>query len=223
MNEFLYSKEVKCPVCSKNFKVTKVKSKGCKVSSRDTDFCVYYENLNPLYYDIWVCEFCGYASQADKFEELNNRDSRILLENLAPKWNKRSFAGMRNIEMAIETFKIALLNLQVRKAKASDFAKICLRLSWLYRIKKDEKELEFLKFTLKYYNETYEKERFPVEKLDEFTCLYMIGELNRRIGNYEESVKWLSRLISSPDARKNPSLIETARDQFQLVKEKLGS
>lgn len=223
MNEFLYDKDVKCPVCTKNFKVTKIKSKGCKVSSRDSDFCVYYEGLNPLFYDIWVCENCGYASQGEKFEEINSKDSRTIHENIAPKWNKRSFAGERSIEMAIESFKLALLNLQLRKAKSSEIAKICIRLSWLYRMNKDEKELDFLKFALKYYTETYEKERFPADKLDENTCLYMIGELNRRVGNYEEAVKWLSRLISSPEARKNPTLIETARDQYQLVKDKLGS
>lgn len=222
MNEFLYDKEIKCPVCSKNFKVTKVKSKGCRVASRDTDFCVYYEGLNPLFYDIWVCENCGYAAQGDKFEELNYRDSRLILEKLAPKWSKRSFSGERSIDTAIEAFKLALLNLQLRKAKSSEYAKICLRISWLYRLKNDDKEMDFLKFTLKHYNDTYEKERFPVEKLDEFTCLYMIGELSRRIGNYEESIKWLSRLISSPEARKNPGLIESARDQFQLAKDKLG-
>lgn len=223
MNENLYLKTIKCPVCGRNFEVTKVKSKGCRVTSRDTDFCVYYEDLNPIYYDIWVCEHCGYASQSERFEDINSRDIKLLKEKLAPRWNKRSFSGERGLEIAIEAFKLALLNLQVRNSKASEIAKICIRLAWLYRIKKDQKEYEFIKHALKYYTETYEKENFPVDKLDEFTCLYMIGELNRRAGNYEEAVKWLSRLISSPEARKNPVLIETAREQFQLVKDKLES
>ena len=223
MNENLYHKTIKCPVCGKNFNITKVKSKGCRVSSRDTDFCVYYEDLNPIFYDVWVCEHCGYASQSEKFEDISSKDIKILNEKLAPRWTKRSYSGERSADIAIESFKLALLNLQVRNAKPSEFAKICIRLAWLYRIKKDQKEHEFIKHALKYYSETYEKESFPVDKLDEFTCLYMIGELNRRAGNYEEAVKWLSRLISSPEARRNPVLIETARDQFQLVKEKLGS
>lgn len=223
MNENLYSKAIKCPVCSKNFNITKVKAKACRVSSRDTDFCVYYEDLNPIFYDIWVCEHCGYASQGEKFEAINAKEQKLLLEKLAPRWTKRSFAGERNVDMAIEAFKLALLNLQVRHAKPSEFAKICIRLAWLYRLKKEQKELEFIKHALKYYSEAYEKERFPVDKLDEFTCLYMIGELSRRAGNYEEAVKWFSRLISSPDARRNPVLMETARDQYQLVKDKLGS
>ena len=159
----------------------------------------------------------------EKFEAINVKEQKLLLEKLAPRWTKRSFAGERNVDMAIETFKLALLNLQVRHAKPSEFAKICIRLAWLYRLKKEQKELEFINHALKYYSEAYEKERFPVDKLDEFTCLYMIGELSRRAGNYEEAIKWFSRLISSPDARRNPVLMETARDQYQLVKDKLGS
>lgn len=223
MNEHLYEKEMKCPICSKSFKVTKVKAKGCKVASRDTDFCVYYEGLNPLFYDVWICENCGYAAQAEKFEGITGNDSRKIASTITPRWNKRSFNGERTVEQAIETFKLALINLQVRGAKSSEFAKVCVRIAWLYRAKKEEeKELEFLRYALKHYTDTYEKERFPVDKLDEFTCMYMIAELHRRVGNNEESIKWFSRLISSPDARKNGNLIEMARDQFQLVKENTG-
>lgn len=220
MEEALYNKELVCPVCQKKFKVTKVKAKFCRVSSRDSDFCTHYEGTNPLLYDVYVCELCGYAALSDKFEEISANDSKIILEKISPRWNKRSFSGERNLDSAIEAFKLALLNLHLRKAKNSEVAKICLRIAWLYRFKNDEeKEREFLQFALKCYNDTYEKERFPVDKLDEFTCMYMIAELYRRLGNDDEAVKWFSRLISSPDARKNTSLIEKAREQFHLAKD----
>lgn len=223
MDDNLYSKELVCPVCLKKFKVTKVKIKACKVDRRDTDFCVYYIGINPLLYDSWVCENCGYAALADKFEAIPAKEANILLKNLAPKWNKRSFEGERSIDAAIEAFKLVLYNHQLRSVKASELAKVCMRIAWLYRIKEDAREHDFIKFALKYYMETYENERFPADKLDEITCIYIIGELNRRAGNYEDAVKWLSRLISSPEARKNPTLIEAAREQFQLVRDKLGS
>jgi uncharacterized protein (DUF2225 family) len=219
MNENLYNKEIICPVCNKKFEVTKVKSKACKVDRRDTDFCVYYTDINPMFYDAWVCEHCGYSAQAEKFDDIPSRDAAILKKELAPKWSQRSFAGERTLDMAIEAFKLVLYNHQLRKQKSSEFAKICIRIAWLYRMKEDPREIDFIKFALRYYTETYEKERFPVDKMDENTCMYMVGELNRRAGNNEEAVKWLSRLISSPDARRNPALIDMARDQFQLVKE----
>lgn len=223
MNEGLYNKTIKCPVCSKSFDITKVKSKASRVASRDSDFCVYYEGINPIFYDAYVCENCGYASLSDKFETIRENDSKIIKENITPRWNKRSFVGERTVDNALEAFKLTLYNMQLRKAKSSELAKVCIRIAWMYRIKKDEKETDFLKFALKNYVETYEKESLPADKLDEFTCMYMIAELNRRVGNTEEAVKWFSRLISSPEARKNPSLIEMARDQFQLAKENIKS
>ncbi len=221
MDENLYLKETECPVCKRKFNATKVKARGCKVDKRDSDFCVHYVGINPLYYDAWVCEHCGYASQADKFLDITTREVDLVKKTIAPKWKQRSFEGERSVDTAIEAFKLVLLNHQVRGVKASEFAKVCMRIAWLYRFKEDDRENEFVKFALKYYTETYEKERFPADKLDENTCIYMIAELNFRAENYEDSVKWFSRLIGSQEARKNPALIEAARDQFQLVKEKL--
>ncbi len=219
MDSNLYNKEIQCPVCSHKFEITKVKTKACRVSSRDTDLCVNYEGLNPMLYDIWVCENCGYAAFAEKFEEIRSKDADLIRAEISPRWHKRSYKGERTIETAIETFKLALYNLQVRKAKSSEMAKICLRIGWLYRFLNDDREMDFLKFALNQYDEAYQKEKFPIDKLDEFTCMYMIAELHRRTGNKEEAVRWFSRLISSPDARRNPKLMEMAREQFQLAKE----
>lgn len=222
MNENLYSKELTCPVCLKNFMVTKVKMKACRVESRDTDFCVHYKDINPMFYDAWVCENCGYASLSDKFEEITPRETDILKKELTPRWNKRKFDKERNIDAAIEAFKLVLYNYQLRGSKASEIAKVCMRIAWLYRMKKDAREYDFVKFALKAYNDVYENEHFPADKLDESTCMYIIGELSRRAGNFDDATKWLSKLISSPEARKKPALMEAARDQYQLVKKQMA-
>ncbi|MFZ5989023.1 MAG: DUF2225 domain-containing protein [Bacillota bacterium] len=219
MSDFLYSKSIVCPVCKGKIDVTKVKAKECVVSSRDTDFCIYYENINPIFYDVWVCEHCGYAAQGDKFESLSANEAKVIKESITPLWSPRKFCGERSIDKAQEAFKLALYNLHKISGKASDFAKVCIRIAWLYRLQKDEREIEFLKHALKYYYETYEKEDFPVGKLDEVTCMYMIAELNRRIGDYEQAMSWFSRVISSSDAKNNKILMENAREQYHLTKE----
>ncbi|MHB8061636.1 MAG: DUF2225 domain-containing protein [Ruminiclostridium sp.] len=219
MNELLYNKKIMCPVCNREIEVTKVKTKACKVSSRDTDMCVHYENINILFYDVWVCEKCGYAAQQDKFEGLFTRDSKIIKDKISSHWIQRSFAGERDVDKAIEAFKLALLTLKVRNAKSSELAKVCLRIAWLYRDKEDPKELEFLNFALNSYNDAYQKERFPLDKLDEITCMYIIAELFRRVGKLDEAILWFSRIVSSAEARRNPKLIDMARDQYQLAKE----
>lgn len=219
MDNVLYNKKIICPVCSESIEITKVKSKAFKVVSRDSDFYVHYEDINPIFYDIWVCEFCGYAASADRFEEIGYKSAKLIKENIAPKWKRRSFTGERDVDKAIEAFMLALYNAHLIKAKAFETAKICMRIAWLYRIQSNPREKEFLAYALKNYNDVFENERLPVGKFDESMCMYMIAELNRRTDNYEEAIKWFSRIISSPEARKNKMLMENTREMFQLAKE----
>ncbi|NLI57273.1 MAG: DUF2225 domain-containing protein [Clostridium sp.] len=219
MEEALYNKSITCPVCDKKIEVTKVKSRSCIVSSRDTDFCVYYKTVNPMFYDAWVCEFCGYAAQSDRFEEISSSNAQKVIKEITPRWKKRNFTGVRSAEKALEAFKLALYNAQMIDSKPSDYTKICMRIAWLYRILKDEREDKFLKYALKFYYEVYEKEDLPAGKMDEFTCMYMIAELNRRLGDYDEAIKWFNRLVSSQDARKNKLIMEMAREQYYITKE----
>ncbi|AEV68092.1 DUF2225 domain-containing protein [Acetivibrio clariflavus] len=219
MNDALYSKELVCPVCKNKIEVTKVKSKACVVSSKDTDFCLYYEGINPILYEAWVCEYCGYAALGERFEELTDKQAQKIKTGISPYWKSRSFNGERNIDLALEAYKLALYNLQKIEAKSSELAKVCIRIAWLYRMKKDEREYDFLKHALRFYLDTYENEKFPVNKLDEYTCMYMIAELYRRTGNVDEAVLWFSRLITSPGAKENKVLVEYAREQYYLAKE----
>ncbi len=223
MNDLLYNKKVICPVCNREIEVTRVKTKACKVLSRDTDMCVHYENINVLFYDVWVCENCGYAALQDKFEGLFTRDIKAIKDNISSNWVRRSFKGERDVNQAIEAFKLALLTLKVRNAKNSELAKVCLRIAWLYRFKESPNhELKYLNFALESYNEAYQKERFPLDKLDEITCMYIIAELFRRVGKYEDAILWFSRIVASPEARSKPSLMDMAREQYQLAKDQLS-
>jgi len=222
MNELIYNKKIICPACNKEIEVTKAKTKACKVKSRDTDMCVNYENLNILFYEVWVCENCGYAALQDKFEGLFIKDIQAIKDKISNHWIKRSFTGEKNVDDALTAFKLALLSLKTRNAKSSELAKVCLRIAWLYRCKEDPKEIEFLNFALTSYNDAYQKERFPLDKLDEMTCMYIIAELLRRVGKLDEAILWFSRIVSSAAARSNPKLIDMAREQYQLAKDQLA-
>lgn len=218
MIDSLYSKELTCPVCKNKIEVTKVKSKACVIVSKDTDFCIYYEGINPILYDVWVCEYCGYAAQGEKFEELSYLEASKIKDRISPFWKSRKFNGERSIDSALEAFKLALYNLQNMEAKSSDFAKVCIRIAWLYRLNKDEREFEFLRHALRFYTETYDKEKFPIKKFDEYTCMYLIAELNRRVGDIDEAIVWFNKLINSPEARSNKILLESAREQYHLAR-----
>lgn len=126
-------------------KLQRLNRKTVVVASRDSDFCVYYESVNPLFYEVWVCEHCGYAALQERFENISPIEAKIVKENISKYWKPRSFCGERDVDKAIEAFKLALYNLCKISPKPIEYAKVCLRIAWLYRMKKDEQqEIKFL-------------------------------------------------------------------------------
>ena len=72
INSLLYDKTVICPVCNNSFNMKVVKTYAPRISSKDSDFLIRYQNINPLLYEVWVCPFCGYAALKSKFPKLKS-------------------------------------------------------------------------------------------------------------------------------------------------------
>lgn len=222
----VYNSKIVCPVCDSNIEYTKVRSKTIRLIKQDSDFCPYYEGENPIFYEAVICPECGYGAHVTSFSNINRYDKDKVRNKITSKWHKRSFTGQRTVEQALEAFKIVLLNLNNVEGLKSEIAKICMRIAWLYRYKEESlNEKMYLKYALVNYKEAYSQEDLTEEgKLDEYTCLYIIGELCKRLKLYEESTQWLSRLIMSyADPQQKPRiprrLIETTRDLYQEVKD----
>lgn len=224
--EPVYDTEVTCPACEQTFKITKVRIRAVRLVRQDTDFCPYYEGENPLFYEAVVCPHCGFATHITHLkDELNHIEKNRIKEQITRRWTPRSFHGKRDLEKAMEAFKLVLLNLNIRGAPQSDIAKICLRIAWLYRYAGDtEQEQLYLKHALTGYIKAYEEENLSHTKIDQFTLLYIIGELCSRTGRTEEALQWFSRLIKENSDPKNrgkipPKLIETTRERVQELRE----
>ena len=82
LDDKLYEKSVECPVCGNQFKVLAVKRKAYIVESRDTDFCVTYKDINPLFYDVWICQLCGYAAQKSTFSKITYKRSELIKKHI---------------------------------------------------------------------------------------------------------------------------------------------
>ena len=189
MSRPLYRVNVTCPVCGASFNTSRVRSKSCVVESRDTDFCVYYKECNPVFYETAVCNRCGYADLYGRFNEIDPEEARDVRAKIEGKWNGRDFGGERSIEDALDSYKLALFCNQLRRSTTAEvFASICMRLAWLNRLKGDTKEEKrFLAHALEQYMALYDRGRTP-EKMDEITLIYLIGEINRRLGSGKDAV-----------------------------------
>ena len=219
MADPLYQVEKTCPICEKKFKLTKTRGQAVSVST-DTDFCTRFADLNPYYYTIWVCPHCGFAAHEERFFTLLEGARLKLKEFLEGRKVNLDLCGSRTWDQAVTSYKLAIFYAGMVSLPASHIASLELRLAWLYREKEMvDEEMEMIKRAVKDYEAAFMREQTPIGNLTEITLTYLIGELNRRLGNYDESLSYLSRVVSNPQAKNEKRILEMARDAWQQVRD----
>jgi uncharacterized protein (DUF2225 family) len=219
MSEALYEKSIKCPICNNSFSSKRLRSTACRIDKREEDFYTSYKGHNPMHYEILVCPNCGYAASETSYDSLSTKELTDIKELLSGKVINRSFCGERTVNDALDSFKLALFIAKSREAKNSVIAGLSLKLAWIYREMKDEKEKDFLEYALEYYKQAYDKESLPLGNLDEMSVQYLIGELSRRLNKLNDAVFWFNKAVSNPDRASNPRIEKMAREQWIAVKE----
>lgn len=212
---FLYESRVTCPVCRQEIKVTRVKQSRLPLVKRHTDFYEEYKGVDPNYYYIWVCSHCGYAAPEHTFDRLSPRDREAVAGALNGRRLKVDLGGERDFDKALNSFKLALYCTGLRREPHGLLGALYLRMAWLFRSRGGD-EQEFLQKALEHFSLSYEQERGSRENLSQDALCYLLGELNRRLGRYEEAVRWFSRVANDRSAR--PALVKMARDQWQEAK-----
>lgn len=219
MNEAIYSKKMTCPICGKQFSSMKAKVNSCKVEKKDEDFCTHYVDLNPMYYDIFVCPFCAYSASENSFEKITEVEIKLLKDAFSARKVGRSFCTERSLDDAIAVYKLAIYTAELRKAKSSLLAGLCLKLAWLYRFAGDKQEEVFLKYALQNYLVAFDSEELPFGNLNGISMMYLLGELSRRLGKFNDAIVWFGKAVASPERGANPKIERLARDQWALAKE----
>lgn len=214
----LYDRQVTCPVCENVFKARSVKTSSYRVIKQDSDLFINYGSVNPYFYDVWVCNSCGYSAMKNDFNKIRSFQVDSIKQKITSKWHGRNYPDVYDINTAIERYKLSLLNYVVMEARSSKKAMNCLKLAWMYRILEDKSnEISLLKQALEGFNDAYFNEDFPIYGMDKFTCMYLIGELNRRVGNTSEAMSWFSKVIVTQSVPQK--LKDRARDQKDLITE----
>ena len=215
----LYDKKIICPICNMEFETKKVRSSKLRLIKRDEDFLAHYEGENPLKYNIFVCPDCGYAASENKFNSITDEEKEIVLREITSKWNKRSYGDKRTLDEAVEVYKLALYIGEILDYKKLELGSLCLSLGWLYRIKENqEEETRFLGLAKDLFEEGFYNESLIGTNMDELKLGYLIGEINRRLGNKEKALKWFNTILSNPDLKTNPMLENMIREQWRLAK-----
>lgn len=221
MANIFYEQEKKCPICDTKFKVTRVRSSACFVTERDTDFFIRYRDVNPVHYSVWVCPNCNYATSEKNFPEpLRPAEFDRLKKGLVLlKQEEPDFCGERSPKVALRAVELAIRTAQIRQAGFGFTGSLFLRAAWLAReMENTALEKEYLQNARDLYVKSFEKEGFGPTRLSDVRLMYLIGELNRRLGYHEEAIQWFSRVVMHKDIHKEPEVQRMARMQWELAK-----
>lgn len=219
MAEPFFQVEKTCPICERDFKLTKMRGEGIAVST-DTDFCTHFKGLNPYYYVIWVCPHCGFAAHEERFFSLQEGARQKLQDFLTGRQVNLDLSGPRTWEQAVTAHKLAIYYAGMVGLPASHIASLELRLAWLFREKgMADAETEMIYRAAKDYEAAFMREETPIGNLTELMLLYIVGELLRRSGHYDEALRYLSRVVGNPAAKKEKRVLELAREAWGMIRD----
>ncbi|MFC5648334.1 DUF2225 domain-containing protein [Paenibacillus solisilvae] len=212
----LYLSTINCICCETPYKTSRVRPSFKKAYSRDSDFCTYYKDeINPDFYVVRVCPTCGYASTENGLSQLTDKQKMQYYEGLGSQWVFRDYGGQRNHSQALDCYKLALLCAQAVDEKDRVIAGILHHIAWLYRYTSNQQqEHRFLGFALDAYICVYETEG---DSLNNAKLMFLIGELNRRLGDAKTAVRWFSRVVNDKKIV-DAAMIRASREMWQQIR-----
>ncbi|MHB1651552.1 MAG: DUF2225 domain-containing protein [Desulfitobacteriaceae bacterium] len=218
----LYSINVTCLSCGNSFKTLKVRSRFATPQTIESDFCAHYKEggLNPNHYFVNVCIECGFSFTEEFSQEVSQSVKALITKQISAKWEKRDFGKLRDSNQAIESYKLAVYSATLKKEKHAVLGGLCLRLAWAYREQNNhELEERFLHLALKEFEDSYVHSDFAGTSFSEMKVLYLAGELNRRLGQFQQAINYFSKVIEHPNRSQERRLLVLAREQWSIAAE----
>ena len=181
---------VRCPICTYVFRAPRV---GTHVTvGRETDLCPKYpgrasDGARLIQNAITMCPACSFATGGNFASVDLSLDERLgLEERLKEDGLLRVF---RTTPPPWLAFHAAEICGKERNLCARDLGDLCLRASWVCR-KEGEQPFEstFQLRAVRYFIRALKEDRLTGPELSVTT--YLIGELNRRLGNHREALNW---------------------------------
>ncbi len=229
MSVALWNKKLACPFCNGEFETTRLRASAIRVKDKHSDFGSVFEGPSPYFYAITACPHCSIAARNEEFEKFNAGYEPKLME-VCKKMKSSGGAkheafhlGELSVEQAVKRHELAITMHQFRAhSDASELAGLYMHLAWIYRASGNaEGEKKAMASAAAAYQEFYEKGNKLPEKLGEPGILYLIGELNRRIGNAKEGRQYFSRALMSKELGAFPNIENMLREGMLLAKDQL--
>lgn len=233
--DLLFDKSYVCPVCEYKFKSKMVRTGKVRLAGADSDLRPKYLGVDSLKYDAILCPKCGYAALNRYFNFIMSAQAKSIREKISATFQSQPESEKTySYDDALLRHKMALLNTVVKNGKNSERAYTCLKMAWLCRgkremlmqggkYKKEEiqallgEEKELLTNAFDGFEAAFGKEDFPMCGMDQYTMMYLLAELARRIGNIDAAKRYVSKVLVARGAQKR------IKDKAYDLKEMLQS
>ena len=211
--DLLFDKSYTCPVCDHEFKSRMVRTGKVRLVGADSDLRPRYMGVDSLKYDAILCPKCGYAALNRYFNFVMSSQAKNIKEKISANFHYQPEAGkIYTYDDALTRHKMALLNTVVKNGKSSERAYTCLKMAWLCRGKREK---ELLSNAYDGFEAAFSKEDFPMCGMDQYTMMYLLAELARRIGKNDEAKRYVSKVLVARNAQRR------IKDKAFALKEKL--
>lgn len=217
--KYCFEKEVACPVCGRKFKTDLVRESRLRLKERTDELRAIYSDIEPLYFNIWVCPDCYYSMRKPEFDKL----TEIQKKNLSNQLDQRKkyvldFDNRLSTGFAINAHKIAIdcCNSLGKKNIDDRIASLWLNIAWLYDdIEHTDAALEARQNALTKFKNAY---TFGTDRTQDqdLKIEYLIGKLSCIIGNTKDAKDYFFKVV----ARRNGHqlLKQMARDGLDELK-----
>ncbi|NLV16676.1 MAG: DUF2225 domain-containing protein [Syntrophomonadaceae bacterium] len=218
-DEFLFDKEVVCTVCEQAFSVKRVRSSRLRLKTIDPDLRQRFVDFEPLWYLVWVCPHCYFASFYSDFKKVSTAVKKRLLEHgkLLKSQLSLKVNPLRQVDDVFLSYYLALQTQKAGEEDSGKMAKIWLRLAWLYDDVED-KEMMMLafrqaleQFKISYYNKD---SNLSIEQEQHITLV--LGELSYKVGETMEAGRYFRQAINHKLG--NATINRQAEDRIQDLK-----
>jgi uncharacterized protein (DUF2225 family) len=221
-SRYTYQDEWECPLCRQKFKLTRFRNSRLRVIKRDADHHQWYaDDQHPVRFYVVICPHCGYAAGENHFLAEDNAKPRRRSAPIGLTLTEDLNIDRSDDARVAACFGHAIRQMINSKVPASILAGISLRGAWFCReIDDQEQERIMLQLSYKQYEIAYEKEPLPIGPMTRLGLTYLLGELARRIEDYQHASFWFGEAARlREDQMKEPLIAKLLAEQHELLRE----
>ena len=204
-----------------HFKANKLFESKLKQLNHDTELRTRFEDIEPIHYKVWVCPGCLYANFVNRFSDLSASQRSTLKESVRKTKGHPSQVFPKpggDAEKAINDFRLADRVPDADQSRCQRYLPApgstwhgCMTTWAMWRLATAARQN-----SLAAYEQFYFQERSLTPSM-EFQALYIIGELNKRLGNIRKAHEYFLKVLHYK-GHNMAMLTELARDSLQELK-----